>query len=99
MIYEVCAVYDRAAEAFSRPVFVQSTGMMVRSFSDEVNREAEDNPIFHHPEDFDLFHLGSFDDSTGRFDLLSDVRRLARADDLTTRRLRDQKGNGNGVSE
>jgi hypothetical protein len=30
-----------------------------------VNRDAADNQLFQHPDDFDLFCLGSFDDAAG----------------------------------
>lgn len=64
----VCSVYDRALEGFSRPFFVPAIGMAVRSFSDEVNRVAPDNEMNRHPEDYSLFQLASFDDSTGEFE-------------------------------
>jgi len=62
----VVAVHDRAADAFARPVFVQSVGQALRSFQDEINRPADQNEMNRHPEDFDLFELGSYDDSTGK---------------------------------
>jgi hypothetical protein len=65
MINIICSVKDRAADAFGRPLFVPSVGLAIRSFSDEVNRQADDNQMFHHSGDFDLFELGIFDDNTG----------------------------------
>jgi len=65
MIQLIFSVKDRAADAFGRPLFVPSAGLAIRSFSDEVNRDAADNQMFHHSDDFDLYELGSFDDSTG----------------------------------
>ena len=65
MIQVVVAVKDRAADAFGRPFFLPTAGMAVRSFMDEVNREAEDNQLHKHPDDFDLYQLGTYDDSTG----------------------------------
>lgn len=65
MINIICSVKDRAADAFGRPLFVPSVGLAIRSFSDEVNRQADDNQMYHHSDDFDLFELGIFDDSTG----------------------------------
>lgn len=82
MIYEVFAVFDTAAGVFSRPVFVQSTGMMLRSFSDEVNRSAEDNPMNRHSDDFALFHLGQFDDGVARFELFTQPVRVVSARDV-----------------
>jgi len=62
----VC-IFDRAMNGFLRPFLVPSTGVAVRQFSDEVNRAAEDNNMYQHPEDFDLFHVGNFEDKDGTF--------------------------------
>jgi len=64
----VLSVLDRSVGAFGRPLFVPSVGAGVRSFQDEVNRAAEDNVMYKHPEDFILFELGSFDDALGTFE-------------------------------
>lgn len=63
----ICAVKDLAADAFNRPIFVQSVGIALRSFGDEVMREAIDNAMNAHPEHFVLYKLGEFDDATGLF--------------------------------
>jgi hypothetical protein len=65
----LCSVKDRAADAYGRPMFVPSTGVAIRSFSDEVNRKDPDNQLHNHPDDFDLFEFGEFDDNTGEFTL------------------------------
>lgn len=70
MINVIVSVKDRAADAFGRPAFVPSIGIAIRSFSDEINRDAADNQMFHHSDDFDLYELGSFDDSTGIITML-----------------------------
>jgi hypothetical protein len=69
MKLNICSVKDRAADAFGRPMFVPSTGVAIRSFSDEINRANDDNQLYNHPDDFDLYDLGSFDDNTGLFEL------------------------------
>lgn len=63
----VVSVRDRAADVFGQPMFVVSIGGAVRSFADEVNRVDPQNVLNRHPEDFDLYVLGSFDDNTGAF--------------------------------
>lgn len=67
MVYIICAVRDTALAAFNRPFTVQSTGVAIRSFSDEVNRNAEDNMMFSHPEHFSLYKLGEWNDESGDF--------------------------------
>lgn len=71
MKYFVVGVRDQAAGAFMRPLFFGSIGQAVRSFQDEVNRAAEDNAMYRHPEDFELFHLGYFNENTGGMESLS----------------------------
>lgn len=76
MIHVICAVKDRAADAFGRPFFVATVGMAIRSFMDEVSRSADDNQLFKHPDDFDLFQLGTYDDSNGVVECLEDPKLL-----------------------
>lgn len=63
----VVAVKDRAVDAFSRPFFVPTVPAATRSFSDEVNRQAQDNPMYAHPDDYDLYVLATFDENSGVF--------------------------------
>jgi hypothetical protein len=73
----ICSIRDSAADAYGRPFFLPSVGVAIRSFTDEVNRASEDNQIYQHPEDFDLFELGEFDDANGKFALLDVPKQLA----------------------
>ncbi|AXH76519.1 MAG: nonstructural protein [Microviridae sp.] len=61
----IVSVFDTAVQAHGRPLFVPTKGAAMRSFTDEVNRQAEDNPMWAHPEDYELYLLGWFDDSSG----------------------------------
>lgn len=61
----VLSVFDAASAAFGRPIFVHGVGSAVRSFGDEVRREAPDNEMFRHPADFSLYRIGEFDDNSG----------------------------------
>ena len=76
MILTIVAVKDRAADAFMRPFFVPTPNMAIRSFMDEVNRDSSDNQLFVHPDDFDLYEIGIFDDSTGRITSYEDMKVL-----------------------
>lgn len=64
-ILKVLAVYDVKAAAFNRPLFVPAVGLAERSFADEVNRVAPDNAMNSHPEDFNLFLIGEYDEVSG----------------------------------
>jgi hypothetical protein len=72
----IVSIKDRAADAYGRPAYVATEGVAIRQFSDEVNRASEDNQIYVHPDDFDLYYLGTFDDNTGAFDLLASPKQI-----------------------
>lgn len=82
MQYVVCSVFDYAMGTYGRPLFVVAKGQAVRSFTDEVNREHEANEMYRHPDDFWLFHVGSFDDQTGRLLPLSEPELLVKGSDV-----------------
>lgn len=62
----IVSVRDGASAAFGRPFFVVARGQAIRSFQDEVNRQDNNNDLHKHPEDFDLYCVGIFDDNTGQ---------------------------------
>jgi hypothetical protein len=69
-LFVVC-VRDRALDIFGRPFFAPSMAMAERSFKDEVN--SADSPMSAHPEDFDSYLLGTYDEATATFDCGSPV--------------------------
>lgn len=80
MRYTVCVVRDSAADVYGIPMFLGSVGQAIRSFSDEVQREAADNMLYKHPEDFELYKIGEYDDAAAEF-VLEPPRSLIRATD------------------
>lgn len=70
MIFQIVSVHDRAANGYGRPIYVAALGQAIRSFQDEINRAAPDNEMHRHPDDFDLFHIGTFNDATGQLESL-----------------------------
>lgn len=85
MLYQIVAVRDRAVDVFGQPTFVSHLGAAIRSFGDEINRphsEERPSPFNAHPDDFDLYHLGTYDDATGVFSQDSNPRQLAIGKDL-----------------
>lgn len=83
MKYVIVAIRDSAVGAFGRPVFTASTGVAIRSFSDEVNSNRDGNDLNRHPQDFELYHLGEFDDERAAF-LLIEPKMLCRGQDVQT---------------
>lgn len=88
MKYTVVSVRDTAANAYGRPIFTNSLGQAIRSFQDELNREAQDNVMFHHPEDFNLYHLAEFDEDTGQFTNLPQPMQIGIGNQLHNRTLK-----------
>lgn len=64
----VCAIYDNVSDRWLPPFCQQTKGQAIRGFMDEVNRAAEDNILYRHCDDFVLFRIGEFDDSSGHID-------------------------------
>lgn len=77
MIHKIVAVYDTKAEAYMRPVFVQSFGAAERSFGDAVNDTSTE--YSKHPEDYIMFSLGEYNDADAVFYLYDKPVELARA--------------------
>lgn len=63
------SIRDRAAETFGFPYCVPHAGVAMRTFINEVNRIDERNALNTNPEDFELYHLGLFDDATGQVEM------------------------------
>lgn len=76
----VYSVYDSKAEAYLQPFYMQSEGQAIRSFGEVANNK--EHSIGKYPEDFTLFHLGYFDDSTCDFELLKTQVALRKAIEL-----------------
>ncbi|WNK12461.1 MAG: nonstructural protein [Microvirus sp.] len=78
----IYCVKDRATEVFGTPMFMVASGQAVRSFTDEINRAADDNQLYQHPDDFDLYEFGEFESSDGEFSCHS-ARILVRGKDVS----------------
>lgn len=86
MILQICVLRDSAAGVFGMPSFHATIGAAVRGFGDAVNRDEPNNVLFAHPDDFELFHIGSFEDGLARFELLESPKAIARGKDFKTQR-------------
>lgn len=65
MNHAMFAIRDTCVGSFLLPMFFQNRAGAVRAFGDAVNKAASDNQLYQHPEHFQLFELGLFDDETG----------------------------------
>lgn len=63
MILRIYGIRDLKAAAFAPPFFQARDEMAVRAFSDAIGDPS--HPMSRHPEDYQLFYLGEFDDGSG----------------------------------
>lgn len=75
MKMQIVAIKDRALDAFMRPFFAQTLDQAKRMFRDEINRPNSEAGA--HPEDYDLYHLGDFEDHNGKINQLEQPKQLA----------------------
>lgn len=62
MKVQIFAIHDAKAKAYNQPYFLHTVDMGIRSFTDAViNTESQ---FHHHPLDYSLFHIGTYDDET-----------------------------------
>lgn len=76
MKFSVFSIYDRAAQAYGRPFVAPHVGIAMREFEDVVNNDKSD--LFRHPDDYSLFEIGIFDDSSAELEA-SKPKQLATA--------------------
>ncbi len=89
MLQKLFSIYDSKAESFSNPVYLSSTGLAVRTFSDSV--QDPDSQFAKHPADYTLFELGTYDDQTAEFKLLPTPKSLFIAIEFITPTLKEAK--------
>lgn len=85
MIKSVFSVLDSKAGVYQAPFLELSVGSAVRAFTLQVNQPCYMNAF---PEDFILYQIGTFDDTTTEYVPLNPIKSLGTAvqyvrDDLT----------------
>lgn len=56
------SIYDKKAASYMRPFFLQNESVAVRAISSTILENPE---LSKHPADYQLSHLGQFDEETG----------------------------------
>lgn len=80
MITHIFTVFDSKTEAYLPPFYAQSKGAALRSFMDAVGDNSHE--FAKHAEDYTLFYLGTFDDSTAKFTMNATPQSLGVAIEL-----------------
>lgn len=78
------AIYDVKAQMYNAPFFMPSVGMAIRAFSDLVN-DAQ-SMVAKHPEDYQLFEVGGFDDNSGEASSVTPVKFISSAVECVVRK-------------
>jgi len=77
MTHKIYSIRDQKAEYFTQPFFKKTHGEAERDFHQLVNDEKSQLNKF--PEDFDLYHLGTYDDETGKMTPLDTPQHITKA--------------------
>lgn len=64
MLFQLYAIKDRSVEAFQPMSCCRAEGEALRAFHDALSNP-QNGVIHKHPDDFDLWYLGTYDDQTG----------------------------------
>lgn len=91
-------IYDTKVEAFHKPFHAQADGEAMRMINEAMNDE---NTMFaKYPGDYQLYHMGTFDDSTGKVETgpLADLGNLAIIRHLVEKERKQQKGEKDEIS-
>lgn len=75
----LCSMYDKKSGIYARPFAAITKADAMRAFADIALDKT--HPIGKHPEDYDLYVVGDFDDNTGIVTYLQ-MEHLAGANDF-----------------
>lgn len=74
MQQSIFSIYDNKAKAFGTPFVMQNEEMAKRAFKSVVN--TPDNDYHNHPDDFILYHIGTFEDGTASISQIDPIQNL-----------------------
>lgn len=77
----IFTVKDRAVDVFGTPFVQQSVQQAIRGFKDEANSDPDKSAIAKHPDDYDLYQIGEYDELDGTI-TPGAPKLIARAKDL-----------------
>lgn len=77
---QVFAIYDSKADAYMEPWFTINTDTAVRAFAYSANDH--EHPLGQSPSDYTLFHLGRWDERSGKLEAFDTKIALGLAQDF-----------------
>lgn len=81
----IFVVKDRAIDTYGLPFAQSSTAQALRGFSDEINSDITTSAVAKHPDDYDLYTIGEYDEDTGKIIPMQPPQLVARGKDLIQR--------------
>lgn len=66
MTKEICSVYDKKTGLYDQPLCVRHVGEAIREWS--IVKEDKQTKFGRNPEDFDLYHIASYNEQTAQFE-------------------------------
>jgi hypothetical protein len=84
----VVVLFDNVAQAYKDPFYPPTTGVALREFQDAVN-DPNNGQLYKHPQDFDLYVIGSWDEQSGKMTVNEVPEKLANCSSLKTEVLND----------
>lgn len=76
MITTAIAIRDTVANVFTQPVFTNSIGGAIREFGDRCRGDKKDL-VAMHPEHFELYEIGAYNDETAEIIPLKPPKQIA----------------------
>lgn len=91
MQVQIYSIKDSRAGVFNQPFYQRGDEEAKRYVRGIVNEDAKNLPgwyqnVAKYPKDFDLYHLGLYDDQTGKFQLLDKPQHLVEAHTLVEKK-------------
>jgi len=77
MIHKMYSIRDQKSEVFNKPWYAVTHGEAERSFAAAVNDKQ--TTLSAHPEDFDLYWIGEYDDNSGKIMPLDTPQHVVKA--------------------
>lgn len=83
MIQFIYSIYDEKVEAYGQPFFAPTNPAAIRMFTDLTMDH--NSSVSRHPQDYTLYQLGTYDDSTGKLESFENAVNLGRANEYITK--------------
>lgn len=78
----ILVVKDRAIDVYNQPFTQTTVAQGVRGFTDEINSDPTRSGVAQHPDDYDLYVIGYYDEQGGTIKPLEAPELVVRGKDL-----------------